>query len=1373
MKRFLTLLLAVASLTAVSCEKEQEVKIEITSETGLVKMSVLAHSPEVNADTKTSLADNGSLYWSYGDHICVYDGYGCRDFSSDIKQDDDPTKVTTFDGKIQSGATDFKAVYPYSSSVSFSEGKFVTTIPETQYAVVGSFANKANVAVANSATSYESEDEYAMAEFIFNNVGALVKFTISQGGVHKGVTLRAFTKPATEKVYAKIAGEIQIFPATAIATATENGAEAVSVEAESGYLAAGDYYAVILPITEQKLSFTFTDGYSTKTRSTKTAVSIGRSTYYDMGTIDEGITYPDPFEGEWLLTGVKGEQVYACGKYTSGNNIQNVVAISIDAQNESIDNVAGLADCKITITKASNGYYTIQDSSDSNNYWSAAGSGTNNYLKAGAFTDDDKFYWTITQVGDYHIIKAKSSNRNTIKFNTAQGTIFSCYAEDANQGSVTLYPYSWVVESILPTADPTISCSSNTITITCATDGATIYYEIGEDAEHTNDPTNESAEYDDNNKPTISADSYVKAYAIAEGYEASSIVGQSVSYVAPGTDVIYEKYSGILTEGDYIITSGSSVALKNELASNTNYIGYVSDLAEFEENKIKNPSAAIVWHVAQDGDYWTIYNESAEKYAVSTGAKNRGNVSATNDDMAKWSVSSTEQSTSYDFVNKQNTDNSVNATLRYNSGYGFATYSTSTGSALTLYKLQEEKYDITIASGITYGTVTTSPSGSATEGATVTINATPESGYGLSTLSVTETESGDDVSVTNNQFTMPACAVTVTASFAPVPTISMNVTSIPDVAAIGATNVDVANAYSLLNGATRSKVKVTYDETIVTAASTPADGTIRYSVSENSGAAHADGWIKVQYDEEETIYEITVSQLAATYTVEVGNHTNGSVLFSPSSPVTVGTEVTLTANADTGYEFKSWDVHKKGDSSTTVTVTNNKFPMPAYAVTINATFDEASTGSTSESVVFSAQGYSNEQVMTSYTGTDFSVSFNKGTNSNAPKYYTSGTAIRAYGGNYFTVSSSKTIIGIVLTFGSSDGSNAITTNVGTYSNGSWSGSASAVTFTIGGSSGNRRLASITVTFAGSGSSTTIAAPTFSVAEGTYNAAQSVTLSCATDGATIYYTTNGDDPTNASTEYTGAIAVNVTTTIKAIAIKGEDESDVASATYTLKVATPSFSPVGGSYNAAQSVTISCATADATIRYTTDGTTPTGSSTVYSGAISVSETMEIKAIAFKANWSNSEVATATYTIGGGGEATTSTLSFNAACGGKGTADNGIKWTVSSDGTESNFDSTKGIHYGTSSGQVTYIRLSTSDISGTVTKVVVNASTASGVSATVGVTVGGNAFGGDAQNLSTSAANYTFNGSASGEIVVTVTKPSKATKAIYVKSVAVTYN
>ena len=152
----------------------------------------------------------------------------------------------------------------------------------------------------------------------------------------------------------------------------------------------------------------------------------------------------------------------------------------------------------------------------------------------------------------------------------------------------------------------------------------------------------------------------------------------------------------------------------------------------------------------------------------------------------------------------------------------------------------------------------------------------------------------------------------------------------------------------------------------------------------------------------------------------------------------------------------------------------------------------------------------------------------------------------------------------------------------------------------------------------------------------------------------------------------------------------------------------------------------------------------------------------------------LAIAAATIGPArGQNSTSSLTFTGAYGTYGaTADDNVVWTVTSDGAESLFDATKGIHYGTSSANVGYIELSTSGITGTITQVKVNASTASNVTATVGVTVGGNAFGGNPQSLSATATDYTFTGSASGAIVVRVAKPSAATKALYVKSIEVTY-
>jgi N-acetylneuraminic acid mutarotase len=163
---------------------------------------------------------------------------------------------------------------------------------------------------------------------------------------------------------------------------------------------------------------------------------------------------------------------------------------------------------------------------------------------------------------------------------------------------------------------------------------------------------------------------------------------------------------------------------------------------------------------------------------------------------------------------------------------------------------------------------------------------------------------------------------------------------------------------------------------------------------------------------------------------------------------------------------------------------------------------------------------------------------------------------------------------------------------------------------------------------------TAATPTFSEPGGTYSAAQSVTISDTTPNSTIFYTTDGTTPTTSSAEYSGAISVPSTETIEAIAVaSGFSNSAVASATYTLNLpaaATPVISPAPGTYSSAQSVTITDSTAGAIIYFTTDGTTPTASSTVYTGAISVSTTETIEAIAFASGYTSSAVASAAYTI-----------------------------------------------------------------------------------------------------------------------------------------------
>jgi hypothetical protein len=158
-----------------------------------------------------------------------------------------------------------------------------------------------------------------------------------------------------------------------------------------------------------------------------------------------------------------------------------------------------------------------------------------------------------------------------------------------------------------------------------------------------------------------------------------------------------------------------------------------------------------------------------------------------------------------------------------------------------------------------------------------------------------------------------------------------------------------------------------------------------------------------------------------------------------------------------------------------------------------------------------------------------------------------------------------------------------------------------------------------------------ATPTILPAAGTYNTVQTVTISSTDASAMIYYTTDGSTPTANSTLNRGPITVSTSETINAIGIgPGLANSAIASATYNLMAATPTFSPSGRTFTSVQTVTIGSDTPSATIYYTLDGTTPTTSSRVANAPITVSSSETISAFAVAAGFTNSIVTSSVYTI-----------------------------------------------------------------------------------------------------------------------------------------------
>lgn len=159
----------------------------------------------------------------------------------------------------------------------------------------------------------------------------------------------------------------------------------------------------------------------------------------------------------------------------------------------------------------------------------------------------------------------------------------------------------------------------------------------------------------------------------------------------------------------------------------------------------------------------------------------------------------------------------------------------------------------------------------------------------------------------------------------------------------------------------------------------------------------------------------------------------------------------------------------------------------------------------------------------------------------------------------------------------------------------------------------------------------VATPTFNPGGGTYPSAQSVAIASA--GASLYYTTNGSDPTTGSTPYTAPVSIGPGTSLTLTARgfrTGWTTSDPMSAAYTVlgPPPTPVASPLTGTYTDQVVVTLS---GSGTIRYTTDGSAPNTGSPVYSAPLTFATTTTLKAQAWEPiSGQSSGVGTWTYTI-----------------------------------------------------------------------------------------------------------------------------------------------
>ena len=161
------------------------------------------------------------------------------------------------------------------------------------------------------------------------------------------------------------------------------------------------------------------------------------------------------YSGDWVITGMNGNNAYAAQAYVTGNNL-SAFGVKLDVENEKITSTK-VDVIKMHFEKIAEGdyagLYTIKDASG--NYLYAASS-SSNYLKGTTTLGEEAhYYWAVEKEkdGSFSIKATKSTNHNVMQFNPGS-SVFSCYTS-ASQKPVTLYPYSWVEEdtNVQPSGD--------------------------------------------------------------------------------------------------------------------------------------------------------------------------------------------------------------------------------------------------------------------------------------------------------------------------------------------------------------------------------------------------------------------------------------------------------------------------------------------------------------------------------------------------------------------------------------------------------------------------------------------------------------------------------------------------------------------------------------------------------------------------------------------------------------------------------------------------------------------------------------------------------------------------------------------------------
>ena len=456
-----------AAFTLTNCAKEIDAPVQEPESVGY-PFEIVAST----VDTKT-VYDGIHTQWAEGDKINLFHAVG------ETTEYVDNNAFTVFDlaeGRFTGNLAgeldpeeeyDWFAFYPYSSYIKTPGDKTAGYMP------VGSKFNEKQTQTGNNNMAHIAGANYPLAgkvtavpagdtpNITMSHLSSLIAINVTNETEEDlTVTDVAFTAPVdiVGAYYINFAGDIT--PESFTGSGDSYVSKTANLTVKDGVAlakgASAKFYLAVRPFTAEagKELTVSLNGYSKK-------IALSNDVTFHAGKIKTlNFKYdqaPDgnDYSGEWLITGTNSSKLYVAtaADNGNGNNLKSTLQIAIN--DNKITEVDGLSDCKMTLTKITDGgtydgMYTIKDAKGKYLY---AASSSSNYLK-GSITLSVDSYWNITlnDNGTYSIIATKSSNRNIMQFNYNNGTpLVSCYgASTTTMTPITLYPYSMVVPDLTP-----------------------------------------------------------------------------------------------------------------------------------------------------------------------------------------------------------------------------------------------------------------------------------------------------------------------------------------------------------------------------------------------------------------------------------------------------------------------------------------------------------------------------------------------------------------------------------------------------------------------------------------------------------------------------------------------------------------------------------------------------------------------------------------------------------------------------------------------------------------------------------------------------------------------------------------------------------